>query len=88
VLKKFESDTREVLVAGPVGLALAVSLADLVTKGGGLMGSQAEVISAIQDAFLAAARFAAVALVTSLLIPGKASGRGPTVPPPNFPAEA
>jgi hypothetical protein len=88
VLKKFESDTREVLAAGPVGPALAVSLADIVTKGGGLIGSQAEVISGIQDAFLAAARFAAVALVSSLLIRGKASGRGPTVPAPNFPAEA
>ena len=87
MLKKFEP-TREVLVAGPVGLALAASVADLVTKGGGLIGSQAEVISGLQDAFLAAACFAAVALVTSFLIPGKASGRGPTVPPPNFPPEA
>jgi EmrB/QacA subfamily drug resistance transporter len=71
-------------VGGPVGLAMSVSVVGLVTHGGGLLGPQSQVVLGIQDAFLAAASFAVLAVVTSLLIPGKkgkeVSGTVPTAP--------
>jgi EmrB/QacA subfamily drug resistance transporter len=61
-------------VGGPVGLALAVSVVGVVTHGAGLFGPPGQVVSALQDAFLAAASFAGVAIVTSLLLGGRGGG--------------
>ena len=75
-------------IGGPVGLAVAVSVVGVVTHGAGLLGPPAEVISALQDAFLVAAASAGLAVVTSLLLGGSAKpgakgpGAGPPVPPP------
>lgn len=71
-------------VGGPVGLALAVSVVGVVTHGGGLSGPGPQAISGLQDAFAAAASFATLAIVTSLLIPGK-KGTAPPVPPRSAP---
>ncbi len=58
-------------VGGPIGLALAVSVIGLVTHGQGITGSGTEVVAAFQYAFIASAGFAAVAVVTSVLLPGR-----------------
>lgn len=68
-------------VGGPVGLAVVVSIVGVATHGTDLLGSQAEIVSALQDAFIAAAGFACLAVVTSLLIPSKSSGQGPPISP-------
>jgi MFS family permease len=60
-------------VGGPVGLALVVSVVGIATHGLGITGSQAEVVTALQYAFIAAASFAFLAVITSLLIPGRPS---------------
>lgn len=70
-------------VGGPVGLALAVSVAGLVTHGQGLIGSQGQVVTALQDAFIASAVFSAVGVATSMLIPGRHSGTRGRLPPSN-----
>ena len=64
-------------VGGPVGLALAVSVMGVVTHGAGLAGPRAEVLLGLQWAFVAAAGFAVVAVITSLLIAGKSSKKSP-----------
>jgi EmrB/QacA subfamily drug resistance transporter len=58
-------------IGGPVGLALAVSLVSVLTHGVGLVGTQAQVTSGVQYAFLAAASFAGLAVITSLLLSSK-----------------
>lgn len=56
-------------VGGPIGLALAISVVGLATNGLGLAAPSAEVVTAFQDGFVAAAVFAGVAVVSSLLLP-------------------
>jgi len=68
-------------VGGPVGLALAVSVVGVVTHGAGLFGPPSQVVLALQDAFIAAASFAGLAVLTSLLIPGRPHAREPSGPP-------
>jgi len=58
-------------MGGPVGLALAVSFVSVLTHGVGLAGTQAQVTSGVQYAFIAAASFAALAVITSLLLSSK-----------------
>jgi EmrB/QacA subfamily drug resistance transporter len=72
-------------VGGPVGLALVVSVVGVVTHGGGLFGPSPQVLSGLQDAFIAAAGFASLAVLTSLLIPGKSTREGPVSPKPGAP---
>ena len=62
-------------VGGPVGLALTVGAVGVLTHGAGLVGNQTEVVSALQDGFIFAASFAALAVVTSLLLRGKPKGQ-------------
>jgi EmrB/QacA subfamily drug resistance transporter len=65
-------------VGGPVGLGLTVGAVGVLTHGAGLIGNQAEVVSALQDGFIVAACFAALAVVTSLLLKGKPEGKART----------
>ncbi len=65
-------------VGGPVGLALAVSVVGVLTHGAGLTGTHAQIASGLQYAFLAGAGFAALAVLTSLLLTGKTSSKGTT----------
>jgi EmrB/QacA subfamily drug resistance transporter len=58
-------------IGGPVGLALAVSLVSVLTHGVGLAGTLAQVTTGVQNAFLAAASFAGLAVLTSLLLSSK-----------------
>jgi EmrB/QacA subfamily drug resistance transporter len=75
-------------VGGPVGLAVAVGVVGLATHGLGVSAPPGEVIAAFRYAFTAAAIFAALAVVTSLLLKGKpaqSNQAGPSVqvaPPP------
>lgn len=69
-------------VGGPVGLALAVSVIGVVTHGAGLLGTQSQVVEGLQDSFLAAASFACLAVLTSLLLSGKPAGKSPVSPAP------
>ncbi len=55
-------------VGGPIGLAIAVSVLDIFTHGLGVAAPQAELVTAMQYTFVAAASFSAVAILTSLLI--------------------
>jgi len=56
-------------VGGPIGLALAISVVGLATGGLGLSAPPGEVVGAFQDGFIAAAGFAALAVVAALLLP-------------------
>jgi len=56
-------------VGGPIGLAIAISVVGLATNGLGMSAPASEVISAFQDGLVAAAGFAAIAVVAALLIP-------------------
>jgi EmrB/QacA subfamily drug resistance transporter len=58
-------------VGGPVGLAMAVSVVGLLTHGQGVTGNVGEVVQAFHYGFIAAACFAGLAVVTSLLIAGR-----------------
>jgi EmrB/QacA subfamily drug resistance transporter len=57
-------------VGGPIGLAIAVSVLDIFTHGLGVAAPQAELVTAMQYTFVAAAAFSGVAILTSLLISG------------------
>lgn len=63
-------------VGGPIGLAVAVTVIGLVTRGLGVSAPSGEVISAFRFAFVGSATFAALAVVTSLLLKGKQSQGG------------
>jgi EmrB/QacA subfamily drug resistance transporter len=65
-------------IGGPVGLALAVSFVGVLTHGVGLTGTPNQIASGLQYAFLAGAGFAALAVLTSLLLQGKPSEKGTT----------
>jgi EmrB/QacA subfamily drug resistance transporter len=60
-------------VGGPIGLAVVVSVLGFVTRGQGFGAYQGEVTAAFQYSFMAAAAFAALAVLTSLLLKGKAT---------------
>jgi MFS family permease len=61
-------------VGGPVGLAVAISVVGLLTHGQGVTGNATEVVQAFHYGFIAAACFAGLAVITSLLIAGKPAG--------------
>lgn len=58
-------------VGGPIGLAAAVWVIGLATVGMGVSAPSAEVVTAFRYAFLVAAGFAGVGVVTALLLKGK-----------------
>lgn len=70
-------------VGGPIGLAVAVGVVGLLTHGLGVFAPPNEAIVGFRYAFAAAACFAALAVVTSLLIKGKPaqSNQIPASPP-------
>ncbi|MGD0637023.1 MAG: MFS transporter [Nitrososphaerales archaeon] len=76
-------------IGGPIGLAVAVSVIGLVTHGAGVTASPGEVLTALRDAFITCAFFAAFAMVSSLLLKGKPRSTPVVAPqsPPPLPPE-
>jgi MFS family permease len=72
-------------VGAPVGLALAITVFGFVTHGLGTTASPSVLITAFQYSFLAAAIFAGLAVVTSLLLPGKPAKLGEANQPAKTP---
>jgi MFS family permease len=64
-------------VGGPIGLAVSVSVIGLVTHGLGVSAPSGKVMTAFRYAFAASASFAALAVVTSLLLKGKPARSNP-----------
>ena len=58
-------------VGAPIGIALSISVVGLVTHGAGVAAPPAEVLSAFQDGLIAASAFAALGIVTALLVGGR-----------------
>ena len=77
-------------MGGPIGLAVAVAVVGVATHGLGVAGPGGEVVTAFRYAFAASAGFAALAVVTALLIkgkPGQSDQAAPLAPMPPVPAE-